>query len=69
MADLGCTLTSLEIITTNVNALRSKLSAIGASRISNENGLREGDVDELVVTLQTPLGERRLSSRTYSVED
>lgn len=68
MADLGCTLTSLEIISTKVNDLRSKLLAIGALRILEKNALREGEVDELIVTLQTPLGECRLSSRTCSGE-
>jgi len=69
MADLDCALTNLEIISTNVDALRIKLSAIGALQVLGDGGLRGGEFDELVVTLQTPLGERRLSSRSEPVED
>ncbi len=69
MDDLDCTLTNLEVISTNIDALRIKLSAIGALQILGDDRLREGEVDELVATLQTPLGERRLSSRSVHLED
>ena len=60
MVDLNCKLLRLDIISTQIEITRSNLSTIGA--LAAINTLSEGDRDEVIVTLQTPVGERQLCS-------
>ena len=64
MAELGCRLLRLDIVSTQIDAVGSRLEALGARDVVTT--VHQGDRDELMVTLQTPLGERRLSSLPIS---
>ncbi len=61
MTSLGCALRRVAMVSTNAVALRAKLLAIGALDVIDT--IDGGEVDELIVTLQTPLGECCLSNR------
>lgn len=60
MRSLGCALHNIEIVTTDIARLRDYLHAMGALRLLEH--VREGESDELIATLRTPVGVKRLSS-------